>query len=252
MYRIRPRVGESLVFSSKSIFSVVPPPNSLANPSQIHSDNVKFPLNVIMGLGIKRTILKNWSSFNKFNDPTFKAALRKALMSAHIANLDRAVAPTLNRNEPFYPFSSRVGYKNGEAYWLDSSSYRLIRHISVPFLNLVARNDAISSTPSKNKFSFSLLNPNVLVVETECGGHLGWQESPPDSGSFGATSWADVAAADFFDSVMQVNTERTGRAVGSHQKRSLDDIASIDMDSDLLRKLKKESLATSTKLLSKL
>jgi len=44
------------------------------------------------------------------------------------------------------------------------------------------------------------------IVETQCGGHLGWQETPPDN-AFGSSSWADNAVADFFDAIMKVNKE---------------------------------------------
>jgi predicted alpha/beta-fold hydrolase len=229
---------------------------SLANPLSINSENVSFPLNIYMALGIKKTVLKNWASISKMSDPAFKAAVRKGLMSLTIADLDRSFAPILNRNEAFYPFSSRVGFKNGEAYWLDSSSYRHIRHISVPFLNLTAQDDFLASTTSKNKLCFSVSNPNVMVVETRCGGHLGWQESPPDSDSaFGASSWADVAAADFFDSIMQVNMERSGTLLEAHKTRGLDaerNMGSIDINSDLKMMEKEEALASSKKLLSRL
>jgi hypothetical protein len=51
------------------------------------------------------------------------------------------------RNDAFYPFASRIGYKDAEAYWLDASSFRLVRFISVPFLNLTAKDDFLTSTP---------------------------------------------------------------------------------------------------------
>jgi hypothetical protein len=43
-------------------------------------------------------------------------------------------------------------------------------------------------------------------VETQCGGHLGWQENTPGN-TFGASSWADVAVSDFFEAIMAVKKE---------------------------------------------
>jgi predicted alpha/beta-fold hydrolase len=228
---------------------------SLGNPLSINSDRISFPVNIFMALGIKKLFLQNWSAFSKMKDPTYKSAIRKGLLSPTIADLDRAVAPIVIRNEPFYPFATRVGYKNAESYWLDASSFRLIRHISVPFLNLTAEDDFLVA-PSKNKFGFCISNPNVMVVETRCGGHLGWQESPPDSSSaFGASSWADAASADFFDSIMKVNIERNGSPLGVHEapRFGTDDGASTDAsDSQLGKMMKEDAILSSTKLQSRL
>ncbi len=61
------------------------------------------------------------------------------------------------------------------------------------------------------------------MVKTRCGGHLGWQESPPlpsgnqgggkggggkGAGWFGGTgSWSDVAVADFIEALLQIREE---------------------------------------------
>jgi hypothetical protein len=47
-----------------------------------------------------------------------------------------------------------------------------------------------------------------MVVETRCGGHLGWQEAPPD-GTFGSsTSWSDVATTDFIAAIIETRREK--------------------------------------------
>lgn len=190
---------------------------SLGNPVSINSSLVKFPFDMVMALGVKKTILGHWKSFKQMTDPVYQSTIRAALLKSTIAKFDETVAPYLQRNQAFYPYSDRIGYKNGNSYWTDSSSYRLVRHIPVPLLNLTARDDFLVSEPSRNKLGYLVSNPNVLVVETKCGGHLGWQESPPETDSaFGSTSWADAAAADFFESIMQVNMERSGSRVASH------------------------------------
>jgi predicted alpha/beta-fold hydrolase len=77
-----------------------------------------------------------------------------------------------------------------------------VRFVSVPLLQLVASDDFIIYESFKGKMSYSLANPNVMIVESKCGGHLGWQESPPDRNVYGATSWADAATTDFIAAVL--------------------------------------------------
>ena len=191
----------------------------------------KFPFNVLMGAKRKQGYIQQWRTFNKMTDPSFQESLRKMLLSTTIAGCDQAVAPIMARNEAFYPFAPRVGYKSVESYFLDSGSFRHVRYISVPLLQLSAEDD----------------------LETQCGGHLGWQESPPDSKSmfsFGASSWADKLAADFFDSIMQVNVERTGSPTGTRLKTD-QSAGSIDAGFDL-EKVKAEALSSTKKLRSRL
>lgn len=198
---------------------------SLGNPLSINSSLVTFPFNVLMAMGVKKTFLKNYSVFTKMKDFLHQQSFRNALLSTTVAKLDNSMAPILARNNPFYPFAFRIGYKDGRAYWLDSSSFRLLRYISIPYLNLTAEDDFLVAAPNKNKLGFCIANPNIMVVETRCGGHLGWQESPPKSQFGVTTSWADVAAADFFDAVMRTNLEQHGspRSVHQHESVVVDD-----------------------------
>ena len=58
-----------------------------------------------------------------------------------------------------------------------------------------------------------------MVVRTKCGGHLGWQEAPPDTGNaFGfGTSWADMATTEFIDAVIKIRQQEKA-AVGDKTK----------------------------------
>eukprot|EP00980_Cylindrotheca_fusiformis_P030423 scaffold24801_cov181-Cylindrotheca_fusiformis.AAC.1 len=227
---------------------------SLGNPLAINSSLVKFPFSMVMALGIKKIILEHWGTYKQMEDPNFLAAFRKLLLSSTIAQCDEAAAPYVKRNHPFYPYGGRIGYKNGDSYWRDSSSYRLVRHISVPYLNLTADDDFLVSEPNRNRLGFLVSNPNILVVQTRCGGHLGWQESPPDSASsFGATSWADAASADFFESIIQVNMERNGSAVNKQiNSDGLGSWSPFENDSDFQQMMKVEAIASRKELHSRL
>jgi predicted alpha/beta-fold hydrolase len=213
---------------------------SLGNPMLFHADHIAFPYNVLIGSARKQTYMEHWRTFRKMRDPAFQKSLRKGLYATTLAGLDRALAPTMVRNDAFYPYSSQIGYETGLSYWRDSGSYRLVPFISVPFLHLTAEDDFLVYGSSKNKLGYCVANPNVMVVETRCGGHLGWQESPPDAESIFSlsSSWADVASADFFDAVMQVNTEDSGFPAGSTRALDGDFIDLENLQEDAVRSTK--------------
>lgn len=179
---------------------------SLGNPLLIDSKVVKFPFNILMALGVKKIFLENYKQINGLKDTRSQEIIKQGFLAPTISKFDDAIAPCMIRNNPYFPFETKIGYENGEAYWFDACSYRYIRHITVPFLNITAQDDFLVSQGSRNKLGYCLANPNVMVVETRCGGHLGWQEAPPKS-AFGATSWADTAASDFFDAILKVDSE---------------------------------------------
>ena len=190
---------------------------SLGNPLHIHSGELRFPWNFLLGMGVKKTFVANRKSIgNMSKDIHFKKAVRSAMLSKTIGQLDHAMSPFLIRNESQFPFVTRVGYQDGENYWHDSSSNRYIQNVSVPLLILSSQDDFLVADSALRSLAKCLSNPNVLVVKTKCGGHLGWQEAPP-SGTFGiGTSWADTAMANFFLSVLEVKdalkrTSTTGK-----------------------------------------
>ena len=169
--------------------------------------------------------------------PQFQAVLHRTMMAPTIQGVDEAIAPILIKNNPVFPFETRIGYDNADAYWKDASSYLYIRHISVPLLLLTSQDDFLVRDGSIGKMYYPLANPNVLVVNTKCGGHLGWQESPPDTGSmFGfGTSWADTATTDFIDAILQ------------GKKRPTEDYNAMNKS-----KLKADALLAASKLPSRL
>lgn len=232
---------------------------SLGNPLLINSEIVRFPFNIFLALGVKKYYAANWGELRKMKDPSYRKAFFKGLYSTTIADLDRGVAPTLSRNDPFFPYAPRIGYKDATAYWMDSSSYRVIRYISVPFLNLISSDDFLASETSRKKLGFCIGNPNVLVVETLCGGHLGWQESPPETNSsFGSSSWSDVATGDFFESIMKTNIERHGSAVDKsksdkkYNSSSPSSSSSSSFGLDLENIMKEDSIRVSKTIHSRL
>jgi len=178
---------------------------ALGNPLHIHSGTISFPWNVVLGAGVKRSILQNLPSFVRHHDPGFRRAMGRALLAPTIGRLDDAASPYLVRNDNFPPYAQRLGYEDGEDYWRDSSSHRYVPSVSVPLLQVAARDDFLVFGQFAKRLDRCLENPNVIVVKTRCGGHLGWQESPPPGG--GGGSWSDAAVADFVEAVLQMREE---------------------------------------------
>lgn len=103
---------------------------------------------------------------------------------------------------------------------------------AVPLLKISAQDDFLVFGQFSKKLNHCLENPNVVVVKTQCGGHLGWQESPPPSSSNGSTgggllggsgSWSDVAVADFIEALLQIREEdRQKRRMEMHRHERYD------------------------------
>ena len=179
---------------------------AMGNPLHIHSGTIAFPWNMLLGAGVKRSILQNASSLRRHHEPGFQHAMKKALLAPTIGKLDDAAAPYLVRNDSHPPYTTRIGFKDGEEYWWESSSHRYVGHVSVPLLKISAQDDFLVFGQFQKKLNHCLENPNVVVVKTRCGGHLGWQESPPP-GSNSSGSWSDVAVADFIEALLQIREE---------------------------------------------
>ena len=182
---------------------------ALGNPFVMNSARISPIWSPLMALGAKKSLLENWSALKHVTDKTTQTAVRNALMAVTLKQFDEALAPVFARNNRYYPFDFSFGFENAEAYGNDAASYKVVRYIPVPLLTLAAKDDMIVYHPSRGRLSYCLANPNVMWVETMCGGHLGWQESPPDKGNWGtAASWADSATADFIEANLKVRQRR--------------------------------------------
>lgn len=176
---------------------------ALGNPLTLASHRIDPLTSPLMAMGVKKMILENLSTYRHMTDSYFRSALRKALLAVTLADFDRALSPVFIRNDPYYPFGVTVGYKSGEEYWREGSSYRYAPHISVPTLQVVAGDDFLIYSPFRGRLQFCMSNPNIMVVETKCGGHLGWQEVPPDDKFSVGKSWADTAGIEFIAAVLE-------------------------------------------------
>ncbi|OEU10874.1 hypothetical protein FRACYDRAFT_271008 [Fragilariopsis cylindrus CCMP1102] len=115
-------------------------------------------------------------------------------------------------------------------YWYDSSCYRQQRHITIPYMHIIAKDDYLCYNNAMQTYILNYTlnnNPNIILVTTQCGGHLGWQQSESSesskieidsksgsesrssssrSSSWFGNSWADNATSDFFQAIIDTNT----------------------------------------------
>ncbi len=196
---------------------------AMGNPLHIHSGTIAFPWNMLLGAGVKRSILQNASSLRQHNEPGFQHAMKKALLAPTIGKLDDAAAPYLVRNDSHPPYTTRIGFKDGNEYWWESSSHRYVGQVSVPLLKISAQDDFLVFGQFQKKLNYCLENPNVVVVKTRCGGHLGWQESPPP-GSKSSGSWSDVAVADFIEALLQIREEDREKSLRLKRRGGVNDV----------------------------
>jgi predicted alpha/beta-fold hydrolase len=158
---------------------------ALGNPLVMGSGRISLLWSPLMALGAKKGLIENRHAWKKSNDSNLKKAMHKALTAVTLKEFDEALAPVFVRNQRHYPFDFSLGFENAEAYGNDAASFKVVRHVPVPLLTIAAKDDMIVYQPSRTRLSYCLANPNVMWVETMCGGHLGWQESPPDKGNWG-------------------------------------------------------------------
>ena len=183
---------------------------SLGNPMIFRTNRVKFPHNVLMGLARKKGYWDQRHAVKEMNDPLFATAKKNATRSQTLGGLDQSVVPVMIRNSPYPPFEIRIGYESADEYWTDSSCYEESRFISVPFMHVTAADDFLCHERFKSLLGYALSNPNIIVVETRTGGHLGfWHQSNPESSPWWSVdSWANGATADFIQAIMVAHNER--------------------------------------------
>lgn len=110
--------------------------------------------------------------------------------------------PFLSRNNPDDldpPTTTTIGYKDIDHLLQKGCTFHFIPHITVPFLFITSKDDPIMHCNNCNLYySTAASNPNVFVIETELGGHLGCKYAArPDY--FSTSNFANDAAAAFME-----------------------------------------------------
>ena len=206
---------------------------SLGNPFSFRSNRATFPFGIAIGAARKFNYFcqRKAMSMNQNESSSPTSNVHKDPRKITLASLDKALAPAMVRTSLHPPFQTKIGYghiKNGddisalspeEEYWADSSCYQQGRHVSVPILHVMARDDTLCYPSARSFLGYSLQNPNAIVVQTRTGGHLGWCHKPNKKSKsdswWGLDSWADGATADFIQAVMdtQNGIARTPAAI---------------------------------------
>jgi predicted alpha/beta-fold hydrolase len=85
---------------------------ALGNPVSIDSRQMSLIFSPLLALGVKKSILEQWSALQQIKEPYFLSCIRRAMLAVTLAEFDSAMAPIMIRNDPVYPFSTRVGFKS--------------------------------------------------------------------------------------------------------------------------------------------
>jgi len=90
------------------------------------------------------------------------------------------------------------GFPTVDAYYEYSGSKNKIQDVAIPLMTVQALDDpiAVASAIPREKIE---KNPNVILIETETGGHLGWEAG--DEAPFGAP-WPDKLVMKFFQTIL--------------------------------------------------
>jgi predicted alpha/beta-fold hydrolase len=214
---------------SETLPSCVAGAVTLANPMVIDARRMNPLWSAVLAIGAKQPLWNQWrQTRTNMQQPTlplssslFRQCLHRAWRAVTLLDFDTAMSPLFVRNRTVYPYEYSIGYESPVDYWTEASSFRYAPFVSVPLLQLVARNDFLAAGPFRGRMAYSINNPNILVLETMSGGHLGWQEVPvvasndnnPDSATSATNSasrgqWADAAMAEFFQAVLECRQER--------------------------------------------
>jgi predicted alpha/beta-fold hydrolase len=125
-----------------------------------------------------------------------------AHLFAGLPNYDRKLVESAATVRDFDEAVTRVtfGFPSVDAYYDASSSRKLIGEVKIPLLVVQAKDDPIAVRGAVPREIIKNAPPdaNVVLIETETGGHLGW--SAGEEAPFGAP-WPDVGALQFLEAV---------------------------------------------------
>lgn len=157
------------------------------------------------------------TGFNRIYDANLAASLGRIFRRS--AALWRGMGPPFNPTlaanaRTIREFDEAItihsfGWSNVDQYYIESSSARSIPDVRVPLLCIQALDDPIAPKEAI-PYDACAANPNVTLVTTPCGGHLGWVSG---RGGLRGQPWSDDAMTEWFSSVVQELRARgiTGR-----------------------------------------
>jgi len=226
---------------------------SLSNPMNIDHSKLESPWRQIITSGAKKSLRRHQHTTNKFTDAYYQECIKKIHAgTSSLADISAHMAPHLIRSSTLPPYHTSVGYTSAEEYWNEASCHHFIPHVKIPLLVVYANDDPIASrnTASALVLGKLLANPNIIVVSTPCGGHMGWHTTKGNNplGSYffrsckeADKSWGDRVTTRFISSIMEkdmCDAVAVGAGVGieyMHGVNRNEIAAAVRKDASLMR-----------------
>mmetsp|Transcript_2249 Transcript_2249/g.3152 ORF Transcript_2249/g.3152 Transcript_2249/m.3152 type:complete len:267 (-) Transcript_2249:68-868(-) len=189
---------------------------SLGNPLIINTNTVKAPWKYLFALKSRSQIIRHFKQLRQMKTQHFRQTMNNILFKSFtLGSITSNFVPYLIRNSNLYPFETKIGYKTRDSYFSDTSSCNYSEHISIPLMILVSSDDNIAYQNTVKSLSKILSNPNIILVETKKGGHLGWHHAPHNN-PFGnlnffsqGGSWGDLATSKFIKAILSQKNRST-------------------------------------------
>lgn len=179
---------------------------SISNPFDFTAIQKLFRHGIprVVGIGFARTLkhILQIARHHLVGDglPLSDSQLNEALSCLDVETFDRIVQVPLH------------GFGDVNEYYVWCSSLHAIPRITIPLLVIHGRDDPLIPVHAFEAARDAARdNPNVFVVATEQGGHMGWSSSHAFSGH----SWADGVSARFLKGVFErTQTRRAAVSAG--------------------------------------
>ncbi|CEM20095.1 unnamed protein product [Vitrella brassicaformis CCMP3155] len=167
----------------------------------------------LMCIPLKHLVRSNWHQISRLAEPPYSV-----MTSDELEDIRRYV------NNPFtggFPAFDEVatskahGHRTAQEYYTEASSARYVESIKTPLLAINALDDPVVH-PSSLPRAQILANPNIILITTDRGGHIGWMDGFPNF--LWSESWADRLALAFCKTVLQ-ERQRGGEGSTKGQTR---------------------------------
>lgn len=179
---------------------------SLGNPFTMNCEELNNIWSKMLTACAKKALLQHQKKPTEIMSSKYQCITPHKSSTSH--QIASNTAPQQKQNKSVYSFENVIGHKPSEGLWDEASNRRNVANVSIPLLIMSADDDNISH---KNTMKIlNLSNPNLIIVKTESGGHLGWHcanNNSPDG-----FSWADGAVTTFIGALISRKTnEATAR-----------------------------------------
>jgi uncharacterized protein len=150
--------GVVLVNNSKNVRGIIALSSAVDLAKMVSYLENDFPTaNRLLGLGLAQLIENNPRIYGIQSNPEMK----QAMATLRITDMERAIARLVGKNETL------------EEYWGRMSSLPYLKNINIPTLFVLSEDDSLIP-PGTAETVRGINNPNIQVLITKHGGHVGW------------------------------------------------------------------------------